>query len=266
MKILSLELCCVVLVLVSSWNGKPSLVGAFSASNFRRDRAEGKNIVKKDKPRIISTVHLGYQDKEIDIFIPGKSSHQQSTNVESGRRSTSDYRGPSDFALSKLIAHSPGLVDERNVLELGSGLGMVSAVACKYSRANHVAITDRDKSLLSLAYASCVQLQRSKASVSRCCMDWKTPSTWPQQEYDMLLGADILHDKRNILPLVNVIQYYLCNEANLGTRKQAVIVDPVNQVNRNVFFTAARRAGLIVDETEFPGSPDQVLLNISPSG
>ena len=217
------------------------------------------------QPLSISTVHLGYQDKEIDIFVPGKWSRHSSANVGIERRSRNDHRGPSDFALSKLIAHSPGLVDERNVLELGSGLGMVSAVACKYSRANHVAITDRDKSLLSLAYASCVQLQRSKASVSRCCMDWKKPSTWPQQDYDMLLGADILHDKRSISPLVNVIQHYLCNGAKAGARKQAVIVDPVNQVNRSDFFSAARRAGLIVDQTEFPGSPDQVLLSISPS-
>jgi len=158
-------------------------------------------------------------------------------------------------------------VDKRNVLELGSGVGMVSAVACKYSRPNHVAITDRDKSLLSLAYASCVQLQRSKASVSRCCMDWKKPSTWPQQEYDMLLAADVLYDKPSILPLVNVIRHYLCNEAKAGTtRKQAVIVDPVNQVNRNAFCSAAKRAGLNVDQKEFPGSPDLMLLSISPSG
>eukprot|EP00536_Pseudo-nitzschia_multiseries_P014029 jgi/Psemu1/310538/fgenesh1_kg.648_\ len=96
-------------------------------------------------------------------------------------------------------------------------------------------------------------------------MDWKKPSTWPQQEYDMLLGADILYDKRSILPLVNVMQHYLCNEAKPGTRRQAVIVDPVKQVNRNRFSMEAQRAGLIVDQTEFPGSPDLVLLSISPS-
>lgn len=239
-------------------------MGALSASDFQRDRGTVKTNAK-EKTKSISTVHLGYQDKEIDIFIPERIGDHFSTNAESGKRPRNDHRGPSDFALSKLIAHCPSLVDERNVLELGSGLGMVSAVACKYSRPNHVAITDRDKSLLSLAYASCVQLQRSKASVSRCCMDWKKPSTWPQQEYDMLLGADILYDKRSILPLVNVMQHYLCNEAKPGTRRQAVIVDPVKQVNRNRFSMEAQRAGLIVDQTEFPGSPDLVLLSISPS-
>mmetsp|Transcript_19053 Transcript_19053/g.53096 ORF Transcript_19053/g.53096 Transcript_19053/m.53096 type:complete len:251 (-) Transcript_19053:4168-4920(-) len=243
------ELYVAILALASTWDGMPSLADAFSTSDLRT----------------ISTVHLGYQDKAIDMFIPEKSNDHSSTSAATGKRPRKNYKGPSNFALSQLIAHCPSLVDERNVLELGSGLGMVSAVACKYSRPNHVAITDRDKSLLSLAYASCVQLQRSKASVSRCCMDWQQPSTWPQQEYDMLLGADILHDKRSISSLVNVIQHYLCNESKPGTRRQAVIVDPVKQVNRNKFSMEARRAGLIVDQTEFPGSPDLVLLSISPS-
>lgn len=239
-----------VVLVLSSWNGTPSsLAGAFSASERTR----------KTDTRTISTIHLGYEDKEIDIFIPEKSS----STVQSSK-TDDDHRGPSDFALSRLIAHCPGLVEKRNVLELGSGLGMVSAVACKYSRPNHVAITDGDKSLLSLAYASCVQLQRSKASVSRCCMDWEQPSTWPQQEYDMLLGADILYHNASILPLVNVIQHYLCNDAKPGTRKQAVIVDPVDGVNRYAFYSAAKRAGLSVDQTEFPGSPDLMLLSISP--
>lgn len=225
-----------------------------------------KNVRQQDKPSTISTVYLGAEDKEIKIFVPEQSCFEASTNSKSEKGRTSEKRGPSNFALSQLIAHCPDLVDQRNVLELGSGLGMVSAVACKYSSPNHVAVTGCDKNLLSLAYASCVQLQRSKASVSRSYMDWNKPSTWPKQEYDMLLAANVLYDKPSILPLVNVIQYYLCNEAKDGTKKQAVIVDPVNQGNRNAFCYAARRAGLNVDQKEFPGSPDLMLLSISPSG
>lgn len=258
MKAVSLEFSVVVLILAAALDGKPTLlVDALSSSSYGRDGAAPKTIVKEDKPPTISTVYLGSEDKKIDIFVPEE--------FKSGKRTTANNGGPSDFALSQLIAQCPNLVDKRNVLELGSGLGMVSAVACKYSRPNHVAITDRDKSLLSLAYASCVQLQRSKASVSRCCMDWKKPSTWPKQEYDMLLAADVFYDKPSILPLVNVIRHYLCNETKTGTRKQAVIVDPINQVNRYAFCSAAKRAGLNVDQKEFPGSPDLMLLSISPS-
>jgi hypothetical protein len=255
MKVIISKLSAVVFILSTALNGGPALHVVDALSSYGRGRGSAETIQKENKSSTISTVYLGGDDKEIKLFVPEKSSEP-----------SNDSSGPSDFALSQLIAHCPGLVDKRNVLELGSGLGMVSAVACKYSRPNHVAITDRDKSLLSLAYASCVQLQRSKASVSRCLMDWNIPSTWPQQEYDMLLAADVLYDKSSILPLVNVIKYYLCNEAKDGRRKQAVIVDPVNQVNRNTFCYAARRAGLNVEQKEFPGSPGLMLLNISPSG
>ena len=220
---------------------------------------------KENKPSTVSTVYLGGEDKEIKIFVPEKSSGKFSKKFTTEIGFTVDRRGSSNFALSQLIAHCPSLVNKRNVLELSSGLGLVAAVACKYSRPNHVAITDHDKSLLSLAYASCVQLQRSKASVSRCHMDWSEPSTWPQQDYDMLLGADVLDNKENISSLVNVIQHYLCNDTDCDTRKQAVIVDPIDQINRHLFCYAAKRAGLSVDQKEFPGSPDLMLLSISPT-
>ena len=77
------------------------------------------------------TVYLGTEDKKINMFVPGKASKVD--DVQSGTRiMTGNDGGPSDFALSQLIAHCPSLVEERNVLELGCGLGMVSAVMCKY--------------------------------------------------------------------------------------------------------------------------------------
>ena len=265
MRVIGSEISAVAFLLALAVGGG-SIQQVDALSGYSRDGASATTTRTGNKPSTVSTVYLGGEDKEIQIFVPEKSSDQFSKNDESKRRSTNHERGNSGFALSQLIAHCPSIVNERNVLELSSGLGIVSAVACKYSRPNHVAVTGRDKSLLSLAYASCVQLQRSRASVSRCCMDWNKPATWPNQEYDMVLAADVLCDKRRIAPLVNVIQHYLCNDSTDDARKQAVIVDPVDQQNRQSFCYAARRAGLNVEETEFPGSPDLMLLSISPSG
>lgn len=177
-----------------------------------------------------------------------------------------DIIWPSGVALSRLIAHCPSLVDHRNVMELGCGLGLVSLAAAKYSRPNHLALCDRDRPVLSLAYASCTQLQRSRASVSRCVMDWSDPTTWPAQDYDVLLAADVLYEKSSVLPLVNVLRHYLLatTESSDGRSKRAIIVDPANQVNRDAFCFAAFKAGLDVDQEEFPGFSDLVLLNVSP--
>ncbi len=253
------------LFILSLATGFRSTSHVIALSGYSGNVGRTATLSKESKPASISTVYLGGEDKEIRIFVPEKSNNMVSTNIESETESKSQDRCPSGFALSQLIAHCPSIVNERNVLELSSGLGMVSAVACKYSTPNHVAVTGSDKSLLSLAYASCVQLQRSRASVSRCCMDWNVPATWPNQDYDMLLAANVLCDKQCIEPLVNVIQHYLCNDITDDTNKQAVIVDPVNQKNRQIFCYAAERAGLTVDQQEFPGSPELMLLSISPS-
>jgi hypothetical protein len=220
------------------------------------------------KPPTVSSVNLG-QDKFVNLFFPADS-RQFSNQFESGTKMTTangagDVVWASGFALSRLIAHCPSIVNGRNVLELGCGLGVVAAAACKYSRPNHVALSDNDKSALALAYASCVQLQRSKSSVSRSYMDWSKPQTWPAQEYDVLLAADVLYDKSGMLPLVNVLHHYLCDDVTGRKLKRAVIVDPVYQGNRDAFCFAAYKAGLDVEVEEFPGSPDLKLLSVYPS-
>jgi hypothetical protein len=225
----------------------------------------------KPAPPVVSMVDFGL-DKYINLFLPANSrQYAERTAARGIKVTTKDGRGdvvwPAGFALSRLIAHCPSVVEGKNVLELGCGLGAASAAACKYASPNHVALSDRDKSSLSLAYASCVQLQRSKASVSRCWMNWNDRTTWPAQDYNVLLAADVLYEKASILPLVSVLQHYLCNSDgndNGVNTKRAVIVDPVNQVNRDAFCFAAFKAELEVEQETFPGSPDLVLLSVVP--
>jgi hypothetical protein len=247
-----------------------------SASQFENNRFVSAVDIRttaiddKPPPPVVSMVHFG-QDKFVNLFLPANS-RQHSVNAAKGIKVTAkDGRGdvlwPAGFALSRLIAHCPSLVEGKNVLELGCGLGAASAAACKYARPNHVALSDSDKSSLALAYASCVHLQRSTASVSRCWMNWDDPSTWPSQDYNVLLAADVLYDKASILPLVSVLQHFLRHsegDDNGEKAKRAVIVDPINQMNRDAFCFAAYNAELEVEQEIFPGSPDLVLMSVIP--
>jgi hypothetical protein len=95
-------------------------------------------------------------------------------------------------------------------------------------------------------------------------MDWKDPSSWPAQDYNVLLAADVLYDKASILPLVSVLQHYLCGDDNYNELKRAVIVDPLGQVNRDAFVFAAFKAGMEIDQEEFPGASDLMLLSVYP--
>eukprot|EP00980_Cylindrotheca_fusiformis_P005457 scaffold1169_cov120-Cylindrotheca_fusiformis.AAC.7 len=209
------------------------------------------------KPPSTKFIDMG-QDKLVEIFIPPKEQNRDTNNAAA----VAAALHPSSVALARMMAHCPALIESKNVLELQCGLGLVSATACKHARPDHVAVTDRDSSLLSLAYAACTRLQRSKASVSRSTMDWTDRSTWPNQKYDLLLASDILSEQSSIAPLTTVLQYYLSAGKNDRHRKRALIVDPVEQVHRDAFCYAARRVGLDVDVSPFPGMKNFVLLDI----
>ncbi|KAL3925064.1 MAG: hypothetical protein SGILL_000655 [Bacillariaceae sp.] len=82
------------------------------------------------------------------------------------------------------------------------------------------------------------------------------------QDYNVLLAADVLYDKASVLPFVNVLKHYLCTPNGSEKLRRAVIVDPVRQVNRDAFVYAAFKAGMEVEQEEFPGSPDLMLLSV----
>jgi hypothetical protein len=215
---------------------------AFSA---RQQFVKGK---QRSEAPVIQTIDLG-QDKLVEIFV--------------GNRKNRSKKRSADVALARLIAHCPSFVDDLNVLELGCGFGLASAAAGKHARPNHIALTDYDVNNLKRAYTSVTQLHRSKASVSRCVMNWADKTTWPNQNYDILLGSDVLREKGGILPLVDVLQNYLCSEGRGDKPKRALIVDPVNRSNRDGFCYAAFRAGLEADSVPFPGMDDFVLISLT---
>lgn len=223
--------------------------------------------MQKPSPSV-KTVNIG-KDMDLSILVPPERFNRQwLVDEEPGTRiTTSDGGGdvvwPSSFALAKLIAHCPFLVDDKSILELGCGLGLPSLAALLHANPSHVALSDRDNAVLALAYKSSTQLNRARASVSRSSMDWSEKTTWPRQDFDLLIGSDVLYEKASILPLVRVLKHYLSGENSIG--KRALFVDPVSRINRASFTYAAFKEGLEVEEERFPGMDDFVLLTVTSS-
>ncbi|KAL3939629.1 MAG: hypothetical protein SGBAC_005676 [Bacillariaceae sp.] len=167
-----------------------------------------------------------------------------------------------DMALARMMAHCPALIKGKNVLELNSEMGLVSATACRHARPEHVAVTHWDPDALSMAYHTCTRLQKPRNPVSRCRMDWSLPSTWPNQKYDLVVASDVLSDESSIPQLTQVLQYYLAPSFDDEFRKRALIVDPIHQVHRDAFCYAAHRARLDVSVSSFPGMDNFVLLDV----
>jgi hypothetical protein len=96
-------------------------------------------------------------------------------------------------------------------------------------------------------------------------MDWDDQSSWPNQNYDVLLAADVLYNKATIQPLVRVLQFYLSSEGQDDKKKRALIVEPILRVNRDSFCYACQKAGLKADPMPFPGMEDNfVLISVTP--
>ena len=132
----------------------------------------------------IETVDLG-QDKLVSLFVPSDIGGGSKSGRKKFKLSKTNSRKRASLALARFIAHSK-IIDDHNVMELGCGLGLISAAATKHARPNHVALTDIDAKALAKAYSSCTQLNRSKASISRSVMDWENKETWPKQDYGTL--------------------------------------------------------------------------------
>lgn len=193
----------------------------------------------KEKQRsgapVIQTIDLG-QDKLIDIFVGNG-------NNRSRKRSA-------DVALARLIAHCPSFVDDLNVLELGCGFGLASAAASKHARPNHIALTDYDAHNLKRAYTSVTQLHRSKASVSRCIMNWADKTTWPNQNYDILLGSDVLREEGGFF-LWSMSCKIICAVKVEATNRNVPSLS-IPSTDRIAMAFAMRLSGLGSRPTQFP--------------
>jgi hypothetical protein len=240
-----------------------------STVHTRAFSISGRGTTRADMPKQspgVKTVNIG-KDMELSILVPPDGMNRQwSTGELTGTTiTTTDGSGdvvcPSAFALAKLIAHCPFFVDDKAVLELGCGLGLPSLAALLHANPSHVALSDRDNDMLKLGYQSCTQLNRAKASVSRSTMEWADKATWPKQDFDILIGSDLLYEKSSILPLVKVLRFYLEDDDTMT--KRALLVEPVSRVNRAAFTYAAFKEGLDVEEEPFPGMDDFVLLSVT---
>jgi predicted nicotinamide N-methyase len=88
-------------------------------------------------------------------------------------------------------------------LELGCGLGLASAIAA-LKRAR-MTVSDYQPDALKFARLNCLQI--SGQDPETCLLDWREP---PQdRQYALLLGADLVYERRFFDPLINTFESLL---------------------------------------------------------
>jgi len=93
---------------------------------------------------------------------------------------------------------------ERTFLEIGAGVGPVSAILT--SNGYHCTATDYDDDALEFCKLNS-ELNGGSNFLKTAFLDWRKPSL--KEKYDFIVGSDIIYEVRNILPILDVVSLNL---------------------------------------------------------
>jgi predicted nicotinamide N-methyase len=143
----------------------------------------------------------------------------------------------------------------RSVLELGAGVGLAGIAAARAGA--KVTLTDYETD--SLLFARYNALRNLPVDVCqrrvRCVpMDWRAPTI--RGQFDLIIGADIVYERRNFDPILTLLQSYLAP----GGR--ALLTEPDRAIGQ-AFLAAAREYPLLLDHSYSSVARDGKTFRIS---
>jgi predicted nicotinamide N-methyase len=130
---------------------------------------------------------------------------------------------PSSFVLSEFLIETVGVSGKR-CLELGAGIG-ISSVALRKSGASVVAT---DYAIESLSFIELNAIQNAvelDAKFEIKQLDWRNVRL--SETFDMVCAADVLYERRNLLPILLAIDKLLKPDG------AAYIADPRREIAKN---------------------------------
>lgn len=144
----------------------------------------------------------------------------------------------SSIALARHVAGTE--LAGKKAVEVGCGVGL-PAMAALVSGAE---VTATDHYEAALDFAAHNARENTGRELSTAILDWRAPETWEGLgSFDLLLGADLLYERRNTIPLASVVQ------ALLAPGGEALIADPGRR-ETGEFLAEMRRRGFESDVTQ----------------
>jgi predicted nicotinamide N-methyase len=143
----------------------------------------------------------------------------------------------SALVLAERCVMSTALAGKR-VLDLGCGLGLTGVAAA--AAGAHVLFSDYEDDALAFAFWN-AQENLAPDAFGRCTFrtgDWRAPEELGV--FDVVLGADIVYERRNFTPLL------ACLRATLGPDGEAWLAEPDRTLGHD-FFALARTERWDVD-------------------
>lgn len=144
---------------------------------------------------------------------------------------------PSSIALARHVAGKD--LSGRRVVEVGCGVGLPAMAALT----NGAEVTATDHYEAALDFAAHNARENTGRDLSTAMLDWRVPGTWEETgRFDLLLGGDVLYERRNLGPLADVV------EALLSPEGEALFADP-GRSGAGEFLQEMGRRGFESDAT-----------------
>jgi predicted nicotinamide N-methyase len=144
---------------------------------------------------------------------------------------------PSSIALARHVADME--LSGKRIVEVGCGVGLPAMAALT----GGAEVTATDHYTAALDFAAHNARENTGRSLSTAMLDWREPRTWEEVgTFDVLLGADVLYERRNTLPLADVV------EALLAPGGEALFADPGRR-EAGEFLREMERRGFVSDAT-----------------
>lgn len=117
---------------------------------------------------------------------------------------------PSGIALAAAILDHPERVRGKRVLELGCGVGITAAVALAGNA--HLTVTDYAPEALDLTRLTCLRHTGREPDRAET-INWRDPAALRalvgEEPFGVVLGADLLYERRDIVPLLATLDILL---------------------------------------------------------
>jgi len=164
---------------------------------------------------------------------------------------------PSAGFLAQFLAQCPSFVRGLSVLEVGGGVG-VPGISAALSGARDVLVTDKHPAAVELVRKN-AEANGVAATVRAAQMDFTDSASWPQEQFDVIIGADILLFDNHLKEGRGEGLADMCRKL-LPVSGRALIVDPRERMVRPMFWEHCEELGLEI--AKMLETKDHILLNV----
>lgn len=153
--------------------------------------------------------------------------------------------------LGQYLCVNPGLIKNKNVLELGAGTGYLSVLCASYLEAEHVTATDGSQEVIDILAENFAVNGLGAGSVTQKQLRWGEGLLNPKDtdEVDVILGADVTYDASVIPSLIQTLKDIVLHNSHATI---LIAATERNKATYDKFQSSCQDGGFNVDTVEFP--------------